>query len=315
MKNNNLIGISGKKNSGKDLVTRIIQYLVYKNSRETPQPSQEQLLRFLKEGSFFVPEGYRDFIDISTESGWKNIKFADKIKQIVCLLLNCQPSQLEDREFKEKELGEEWWYYSCKSFGQTSLPSYSTTFPEDLEAWVDTTLVKPTPRLLMQQLGTECGRETLHPNIWVNATFSEYKKQGAYPKLIISDVRFPNEIEALRERDAITIRINRFQVGDIVNQKLSDTFLKDYVHQEILDYTFLKDYRISSCQENCCVIENEDTKKLVRYDEIILSNKDQHSSETSLDEYSHFDHVIYNVGTIEDLVLKVENILKKEQII
>lgn len=309
MKNNNLIGISGKKNSGKDLVTKIIQYLVYKNSRKDFEFSKAEVLSYQKlEGPLYQ----KNFFTVG--SGWKNVKFADKIKQIMCLLLDCDPEQLEDREFKEKELGEEWWYYSCKSFGQTLLFSYLTTYPEDLEAWAETTiLVKPTPRLLMQQLGTECGRQILHPDIWVNATFSEYEKQAESLKWIISDVRFPNEIEALRKKDAITIRVNRFQVGDIVNLKFFDpTSLKDYVCPNPPD---LQDYRISSCQEDCCVIDRGPIKKIVSYDKIVPSSKDQHPSETSLDEYAHFDHVINNVGTIEDLVLKVENILKKEQII
>ena len=39
---------------------------------------------------------------------WKIVKFADKLKDIVCLLIGCTRQQLECREFKEKELGEEW---------------------------------------------------------------------------------------------------------------------------------------------------------------------------------------------------------------
>ena len=42
---------------------------------------------------------------------WKIVKFADKLKDIVCLLIGCERKKLENREFKEKELGEDWWYY------------------------------------------------------------------------------------------------------------------------------------------------------------------------------------------------------------
>ena len=35
-------------------------------------------------------------------------------------------------------------------------------------------LVKLTPRKLLQLLGTDCGRDIIHPNIWVNALFADY---------------------------------------------------------------------------------------------------------------------------------------------
>ena len=44
-------------------------------------------------------------------SNYQIKKFADKLKDIACLLIGCTREQLEDREFKEKELGEEWVAY------------------------------------------------------------------------------------------------------------------------------------------------------------------------------------------------------------
>ena len=58
LRNYNLIGISGHKESGKDLVARIIQYLRYKE--ENPDFSEE-------------------CINITEESGLENRKFADKV--------------------------------------------------------------------------------------------------------------------------------------------------------------------------------------------------------------------------------------------
>lgn len=144
-----IIAISGKKGSGKDLVGTIIQYLT----------SNSKNLKFIDEQN-----GYQS-------STFKIKKFADKLKDIVCLLINCTREQLEDREFKEKELGEEWWYYIIKLNNSASLVPYTETKGELKED----TLVKLTPRKLLQLLGTECGRNIIHPNIWVNALMSEYK--------------------------------------------------------------------------------------------------------------------------------------------
>ena len=81
--------------------------------------------------------------------------------------------------------------------------------------------IKPTPRMLLQLLGTECGRDIIHPNIWNNTLFNDYKKittkwncdgeatTNEYPKWIITDLRFPNEMKAVKKHAGITIRITR----------------------------------------------------------------------------------------------------------
>lgn len=99
-------------------------------------------------------------------NSWQVRKFADKLKDIVCLLIGCTRDQLEDRDFKEKELGEDWWYYK----GETGLYPYNTPY----EANKKLPLIKLTPRKLLQLLGTECGRQIIHPNIWCLALFNNY---------------------------------------------------------------------------------------------------------------------------------------------
>ena len=82
-----------------------------------------------------------------------------------------------------------------------------------------------TPRLLLQLLGTECGRNIIHPNIWVNSLISEYKSINnrgqkpkddifTFPNWIITDMRFPNELEAIKNRGGISIRVFR-NIDDI----------------------------------------------------------------------------------------------------
>lgn len=53
---------------------------------------------------------------------------------------------------------------------------------------------------------------------------------------------------------------------------------------------------------------------MIRVEKTGVEYKDEHPSETGLDKYQ-FDHVIKNDGTIEDLSLSVEHLLKKLKII
>lgn len=169
----NLIGISGKAGSGKDLIASIIQYLIWKNKVELGELTN-------------YTQTLEDFIRRSHNShliDWEVIKFADKLKDIVCLLTGCTRDDLEDREFKSnhKFRFENKWYGSVREF--------------------------------LQYFGTDLIRKNLGDNIWVYATFVDYKpkKLSEYnpSKWIISDVRFPNEVEAIKDRNGIIIRINR----------------------------------------------------------------------------------------------------------
>lgn len=289
-----LVGISGKINSGKDTVGEIIQIIT-----NSPHFTDEAVLSFIGK-SHLNPK-------------WEIRKFADKLKDIVCLLLNVDRETLEDREFKEKELGEEWDKYRITYRSYCRIMSgdcefydeYYTTEQEALssikgnleveKSSVKIELIKLTPRLLLQLLGTECGRQIIHPQIWVNALMSEYKLingnissspyssnrmnnalaalKSTYPNWIITDIRFPNELKAIEDRAGITIRVNR-PMGDS---------------------------KFEGTQEE--------------WDKLVERNKQvQHESEKALDN-AEFDYTIQNDNTLEDLIQKVREILILEKII
>lgn len=63
-----------------------------------------------------------------------------------------------------------------------------------------------TPRLALQLMGTEAGRNVFYPNLWVDALF---RRIDASVNHVISDVRFPNEIEAIRKAGGKIYRIQR----------------------------------------------------------------------------------------------------------
>ena len=269
---NNLIGISGKIGSGKDTVGEIIRFLWD-----------------IKNTEFGHSLEVKDFIeapnDVDSSNPYQIKKFAGKLKDIACLLIGCTREQLEDREFKEKELGEEWIKYRIITKG---LPNYYVSTLEDAKNHVRHknqryVKVNLTPRLLLQLLGTEAGREIIHPQIWVNALFADYKTLGfgdgnasvlEFPNWIITDVRFPNEANIIKEKGGIMIRINRGkQCGSCENQ-------------------FTSKGDCPNCESGNWVYGNIDSN---------------HPSETALDDYE-FDHVIENDGSIEELVEKVKQL-------
>lgn len=61
-----------------------------------------------------------------------------------------------------------------------------------------------TPRQAMQWLGTEWGRDMIAPDLWTRAW--EYAAAGK-PRVVVDDVRFPNEVEALRRLGGVVIQL------------------------------------------------------------------------------------------------------------
>lgn len=132
------------------------------------------------------------------EAGWEVKKFAGKLKEVATLLTSIPVDKFEDQSFK-----------------QTLLPS----------EWNDATGDAMTVRDLLQKLGTEAMRHGLHNNVWVNALFSEFKTDLNW---IITDTRFPNEIDACVNRGAITILVQRDSGNHIGTAHASETALDDY---------------------------------------------------------------------------------------
>lgn len=278
-----IIGISGKKRTGKDVVGRIIQWLIF---QETIKGTSVKDFDNFQEWVDFHDQ-YKD--KTSHHSSWEIIKFADKLKDIVCLLIGCTREQLEDEKFKNTELGEEWDRYFLEYTKIESKQEYSTEkvyyskyidsikegaeiIRQDKHIIKDSiTIIKLTPRLLLQLIGTQCFRNIIHENTWVNATMADYKKvftsieleddqeflDKLYPKWICTDVRFENEIKAIKDRGGIVIRIERPSV----------------------------------------------------------KSDDKHISETALDSCTEFDYTLFNNGSLEDLIKTVKEILIIEKII
>jgi hypothetical protein len=79
----------------------------------------------------------------------------------------------------------------------------------------------PEYRRLLQVFGTEVGRQMLGEDVWVNAAFHQMKPDTKY---VITDVRFPNEFNRIKNEGGEVWRVQRLDVGP-ANGHASETAL------------------------------------------------------------------------------------------
>lgn len=225
-----IIGINGYIGSGKDTIGAIIQ--------ELTRPPLEGDKGYKNMEGDIVPL-------LKGTSNFEIKKFAEKLKQIASMLTGIPREKFEDQEFKKTFLSKEWNYQIAKP---------RTSVYQKNKEWEEKQM---TVRELLQKLGTEAIRDGLHTNAWVNALFADYKptmtysfgvidfseaKEGkmqeigepykVYPNWIITDVRFPNEAQAIKDKGGVIIRVDR-KVDEVPYQTLeqrhpSETSLDDW---------------------------------------------------------------------------------------
>ena len=75
--------------------------------------------------------------------------------------------------------------------------------------WTEQLGYEVTPRLAMQKMGTEAGRDVFGDKIWVTALKSRIDNDALNLDHVITDVRFPNEIDIIREWGGKVYRVKR----------------------------------------------------------------------------------------------------------
>ena len=75
--------------------------------------------------------------------------------------------------------------------------------------WTDAKHRWPEVRRCLQVLGTEVGRDMFGPDIWINRTFQKIETFQPGQRVVITDVRFRNEADALWARGGYLIRLRR----------------------------------------------------------------------------------------------------------
>ena len=129
-------------------------------------------------------------------TNWITMSFADKLKEVASIVF---------------DIRKEYW----------NDPSIKASFVNNYNL---------TGRDILQKIG-ESFRKEISPDIWVNSLFNNYDKlnyrtHSGKPNLIITDVRMPNEAQAIKDRGGILIRVDR-ETG-YKDSHISETALDDY---------------------------------------------------------------------------------------
>lgn len=122
---------------------------------------------------------------LCTFHGFKRISFAESLKDAIAVIFNW------DRELLD---------------GVTKV---SREWRETVDPWWAERLDIPhlTPRWVLQQWGTEVARRGFHNDIWVAAL--ENKIRNIKDDIVITDCRFPNELQSIKNSGGITVRTHR----------------------------------------------------------------------------------------------------------
>ena len=132
----------------------------------------------------FIGSGKGTVADILVEKkGFTKLAFADAVKDATAAIFGWPRALLEgdtEESRKFRETRDEWWS--------------------------EKTGKHITPRYMLQIMGTEAGRDVFHPDLWILAL---EKKLGMYQNVVISDVRFPNEIDFIQRMGGFVVRVKR----------------------------------------------------------------------------------------------------------
>lgn len=67
-----------------------------------------------------------------------------------------------------------------------------------------------TPRLALQLMGTEAGRNVFHQDVWVISLLNRAKGKD----VVVTDVRFKNEINYIQQNGGVIVRVRRGEEPD-----------------------------------------------------------------------------------------------------
>lgn len=116
--------------------------------------------------------------------GFRQDSFAATLKDATAALFNWDRAMLEGDTPESREAREQVDVFWAEKL---SIPNF-------------------TPRLALQLLGTDVFRNHFHQDIWILSVMARYKDNE---NVVISDARFPNEVEAIREMGGRIIQVDR----------------------------------------------------------------------------------------------------------
>lgn len=151
------------------------------------------------------------------EHGFTRIAFADALKRV---LLDIDP------------------YIPSQNVPLSTYLEWLDDGAHDYAAAWDWAKQDPNVRGLLQRLGVAVRAH--NENYWVNAAFDGVF--DPHQRVVVTDVRFPNEVKAVLAREGRVFRVLRDGAG--VNNHISETALDHYELPEIANNSSLDDLRV-----------------------------------------------------------------------
>ena len=149
----------------------------------------------------FAQSGKDTVAGFLVDNGWTRVAFADKLRDMLYALnpfIVMKPRAWRDvlnpfvvakpRAWRAQELVDKW-------------------------GWDVAKVQYPEMRQLLQKLGTEAGREVVDDNLWVS--LGEQQIEAAGGPVVVTDARFPNELQLIRRRGGILCWIERDGIGAV----------------------------------------------------------------------------------------------------
>lgn len=193
----------------------------------------------------FIGSGKGTAGEILEQQGFVPLSFAGSLKDSVSAIFGWERALLEGDTLESREFRETVDLFWSKKFGK-----------------------EITPRYILQQFGTEVCRNNFLDSIWID---SLERKIQQHENVVITDVRFKNEMYFLRTLGTTLIEIDRIK---------SKPFWFDVYCAE--DFEYFEQY---------------------------AANQNIHRSEYEWINDPLIDHVIENNGSIQELELNLLNII------
>lgn len=164
------------------------------------------------------------------------------------------------------------------------LTSEARAWREQVDPWWSKRLKMPhlTPRWVLQYWGTDVCRYGFHDDIWIAALENRLRHRTG--NTVISDVRFPNEITAIRKAGGIVVWVQRGELPEWYDCALREN---------------------TTHEDEQWLLEDAHQLMPQKYPKV-------HKSEWAWIG-THFNDVIDNNGTVEQLYETINNLLLGQQ--